>query len=696
VRAVAISVPLVIDGILDEPAWQQADSTTGFILNLPRVGYAASERTVVRVLYDEDNLYVGATMYDSDPTRITISGLEQDFETHNSDLFGLSLDTYGDKQNAFLFAVNPAGAIFDAQVFNDSRYTNRAWEGVVHRKTKIHDYGWTLEIAIPFTTLRFNANDPDQSWGINFLRRVRRKNEDAYWAPIDRQYRVHKMSRAGTLTGLQNLHQGRNLTLKPYLRAGRQVGELRVDDYGSDLGGGFDVKYGITPRLTLDLTVLTDFSQVEVDQEQVNLTRFSLFFPEKRDFFMENAGVFEFGDVTERNYRTGSSPREFSLFHSRRIGLSGDRRPVDIIAGGRLTGRMGGLEVGVLDVQTRSSDLGPAENFAVARVRRTIFGTSDIGAMFINRTVTSGGLTDIYNRSWGFDANLRLAQYMIVNSYIAATDQPNTPGDKKAAWLQVAWRDPVWDASGFVKHVGESFNPEVGFVRRRGMRQAFATLGAHPQLSVPSIIEVNPYIDVSMLSDLRWSLETRTATGGFGISFIDGGSLNIEYNNWLERLTQPDTIAGVGLEPGEYRYANTAITYASSGARWLSGSVRLNHGGFYDGDITSIAGTGVLRPNHHLLIDISIQHNDLTLSGQSTTADLFAARLRYAYSTQLFASGFVQYNNSSDELVTNVRLNLIHAPLSDIFLVYSERRNLRLNLLLDRVITGKVTRLFAF
>jgi hypothetical protein len=357
---------------------------------------------------------------------------------------------------------------------------------------------------------------------------------------------------------------------------------------------------------------------------------------------------------------------------------------------------MGGLEVGVLDVQTRSSDLGPAENFAVARVRRTIFGTSDIGAMFINRTVTSGGLTDIYNRSWGFDANLRLAQYMIVNSYIAATDQPNTPGDKKAAWLQVAWRDPVWDASGFVKHVGESFNPEVGFVRRRGMRQAFATLGAHPQLSVPSIIEVNPYIDVSMLSDLRWSLETRTATGGFGISFIDGGSLNIEYNNWLERLTQPDTIAGVGLEPGEYRYANTAITYASSGARWLSGSVRLNHGGFYDGDITSIAGTGVLRPNHHLLIDISIQHNDLTLSGQSTTADLFAARLRYAYSTQLFASGFVQYNNSSDELVTNVRLNLIHAPLSDIFLVYSERRNLRLNLLLDRVITGKVTRLFAF
>jgi hypothetical protein len=448
--------------------------------------------------------------------------------------------------------------------------------------------------------------------------------------------------------------------------------------------------------LTLDLTVLTDFSQVEVDQEQVNLTRFSLFFPEKRDFFMENAGVFEFGDVTERNYRTGSSPREFSLFHSRRIGLSSDRRPVDIVAGGRLTGRLGGLEVGVLDVQTRSSNLGPAENFAVARVRRTIFGNSDIGAMFINRTVTSSGLTDIYNRSWGFDANLRLAQYMIVNSYVAATDQPNTPGDKKAAWLQVAWRDPVWDMSGFVKHVGEAFNPEVGFVRRRGVRQAFTTVGAHPQVGVPSIIEINPYVDINLLSDLRWELETRTVTGGFGVSFMDGGSLNIEYNNWLERLTQPDTIAGVGLEPGEYRYGNTAVTYVSSGARLLSGSVRFSRGGFYDGNITSVAGTGVLRPNHHLLIDLSVQHNSLTLAGQSVTADLFGARLRYAYSTQLFASAFVQYNNSTDELVTNVRLNLIHAPLSDIFLVYSERRNVRLDLLLDRVVTAKVTRLFAF
>ncbi len=695
-NAVFTTLPIEIDGILDEPAWQQADSASGFILNLPRVGYNASERTVVRVLYDEQNLYIGATMYDSEPDRITIAGLEQEFETHNSDLIAVSLDTYGDKQNAFLFAVNPGGAIFDAQVFNDSRHTNRAWEGVVHVDAKIQDFGWTAEIAIPFTTLRFNGIRGEQVWGINFLRRVRRKNEDAYWAPIDRQYRVHKMSRAGTLTGLENLRQGRNLTIKPYLRAARQEGDLRIDDHGNRAAGGFDIKYGVTPKLTLDLTAFTDFSQVEVDQEQVNLTRFSLFFPEKRDFFMENAGVFSLGDVTERNYRTGSSPQVFSLFHSRRIGLSPDRRPVDVLAGGRLSGRLGGLDVGLLNVQTRSTDLGPAENFAVARVRRTIFGNSDVGAMFINRQVTSPGLTDVYNRSWGLDVNLRLLQYMIVNSYVAATDEPNRPGDKRAAWLQLGWRDPVWDVSGFVKHVGESFNPGVGFVRRPGIRQAFATVGAHPQPPIPSVIEVNPYIDLSVTADLNWSLETRTATAGFGVTFIDGGVLNFEYNNWLEQLGETESITGVEVRAGEYRFGDAAVTYVASGGRWLSGNVRFSHGGFYDGDITSLGGTAILRPTHHLQLDFSLQRNDITLAGQSLTADLVGARARYAYSTKLFASVFVQYNNSVDELVTNVRINLIHAPLSDVFLVYTERRNIRLDLLLDRVITAKVTKLFAF
>ncbi|MEJ2239070.1 MAG: DUF5916 domain-containing protein [Gemmatimonadales bacterium] len=695
IRAVRATTPVVIDGVLDEPSWQLADSTTGFTLNLPRVGYPASESTVVRVLYDEKRLYIGATMYDSEPDRLTISGLEQDFQTHDSDIFGFSIDTYWDKQNA-LFAVNPAGAIFDAQVFNDSRYVNRAWEGVIFRKTTINDHGWTAEIAIPFTTLRFNRAAEEQTWGVNFLRRVRRRNEDGYWAPIDRQYRVHKMSQAGTLTGLQHLQQGRNLTIKPYVSAARQVGELRIDDHGNDFNGGFDLKYGVTPRLTLDITAFTDFSQVEVDQEQVNLTRFPLFFPEKRDFFMENAGIFAFGDVTEPNYRTGSSPRNFTLFHSRRIGLSEDRRPVPILLGARLSGRTNGFELGILNTQTQESRGIPSENFAVARIRRSIFGSGDVGLMFINRQVTESNASETYNRSYGIDANLRLLGHMIVNSYLAATDQPNQSGNSKAAWLQVAWRDPIWDASAVVKQVGGAFDPGVGFVRRRAIRQAFATLGAHPQPDVSQIVEVNPYIEVSLISDLHWDLDTRTVTAGLGTTFIDGSMLTFEYNNNMERLTDPETITGVELPPGEYAFADASLSYTSSGARSVSGGVRLSRGGFFDGDITSIRGNALLRPNYHVSLDFTVEHNDLTLADSSLSADLFSARIRYALSTSFFASAFVQYNSSADEVITNVRFNLIHAPLSDVFLVYSERRNTRTNTLLDRVLTAKMTKLFAF
>jgi len=703
-RAFRIVAQITLDGLLDEPVWLRADSAYDFLQSIPRDGYPPTEQSVVRVMYDDANLYVGAVLYDSEPGKLAIPGLEQDFATQNSDIFGVAIDTYHDRQNAFLFAVNPRGALFDAQNFNDSRYTNRAWEGVVHVKAVIHDYGWTVEMAIPFTTLRFNPTDGDQSWGINFVRRVRRLNEDSYWAPLSRQHRVHKMSRAGTLEGLTGLRQGRNLSVKPYARAGRLAGAARdVDVSANDIAAGFDVKYGVTSRLTLDLTAFTDFSQVEVDQEQVNLTRFSLFFPEKRDFFLENDGIFSLGDQTVRNYRTGSSPRVFKLFHSRRIGLSGDRRPIDILGGVRLTGRVtNDLEVGVLGMQTRSmgdpiaGDFVPAENFAVVRVRKNLFGSSDVGAMVLNRQVTGGNTPDIYNRSFGFDGNFQLLRNMLVNTYFVRSDQSGLNGNTNAAWLQVAWRDPLWDVSGFVKHVGDAFNPGIGFVQRTNMRQAFATVGVHPQPNIPYVQEINPYLDVSYITDLQGVLESRWGTAGFGTRFLDGGLFRLEYTDNFERLRVETPIVGVPLPAGDYDFANLAATYVASGARWISGSVTVGHGSFYDGTRTFLGGSAVVRPNYHLQLDFSFQHNDLELLGRSVPADVLGGRARYGYSTKLFASAFVQYNNSTDEVVTNLRFNYLHAPLSDIFVVYTERRNVRLHTLVERVITVKATKLFAF
>ena len=694
-------MPITLDGTLDDEAWALADSTRDvFYQSIPNQGMPSAERTVVRVLYDDERLYVGAIMYDSNPGALVSAGLEQDFATQDSDIFGFALDTYLDRQNAFLFAVNPAGALFDAQAFNDQQSVNRAWEGEVDVTTSITEFGWVAEVAVPLTTLRFRQADGPQSWGLNFARRVRRISEDSQWAPLTRQFRVYKMSRAGTLTSLDGLQQGRNVWVKPFLNGVRTDGQ-RANSPGEKLEGGFDLKWGITPQLTLDVTALTDFSQVEVDEQQINLTRFSLFFPEKRDFFLENDGIFSFQDNRVRNFRLGSGPQNFKLFHSRRIGLSAARTPVPIAGGARLTGRVGGYAIGLLNMQTRDDPAHPGENFSVVRLRKNILGSSDIGFMFINREGTGGSAADAYNRTLGADANLRLAGgRMLLNSYLAVTDEPDATGDRTTGAVEVAWRDPVWDASALVKTVGEDFNPGTGFVARRGVRQGFVTVGAHPQPAIPHVRELNPYVNVNLFSDPGWALESREIKPGLGVAFLDSGILTMEYSASYERLAEATPIAGVSVPEGEYDFGAFTTSYQSNLGQELGGKISVTRGGFFDGDRTSVTGSVTLRPSAHLFVEGTAQRNRLTLAGRAFDANLFGGRVRYAYDTRTFLSAFVQYNESSDQLQTNIRFNLIHAPLSDVFLVYSERRDRHPEpgdaALVDRAITLKVTKLLAF
>jgi len=692
---------ITLDGSLEDAAWILADSTRGFFYeSIPNQGTLSAERTVVRVLYDERYLYVGAEMYDSQADALVSAGMEQDFATQDSDIFGFALDTYLDRRNAFLFAINPAGALFDAQAFNDQQSVNRAWEGEVEVATEIYDWGWVAEIAVPMTTLRFREVDGVQSWGINFSRRIRRISEDSNWAALTRQFRVYKMSRAGTLTSLQGLRQGRNLWVKPFLNGVRTDG-WRASSSGEKMEGGFDLKWGITPQLTLDVTALTDFSQVEVDEQQINLTRFSLFFPEKRDFFLENEGIFSFQDNRVRNFRTGSGPQNFRLFHSRRIGLSADRTPVPIAGGARLTGRVGGYAIGLLNMQTRNDPGSPGENFSVVRLRKNILGSSDIGFMLVNREGTGASVADSYNRSIGADMNLRMAGgRMLLNSYFAATDEPEVSGDRVTGAFEVAWRDPVWAASMLMKTVGEGFNPAVGFVGRRGIRQGFATLGAHPQPAIPHVRELNPYVDINLFSDPGWVLESREIKPGLGIHFLDSSVLTFEYSGSYERLAEATRIAGVAVPEGEYEFGAFTTSYQSNLGRKLGGRVAVTRGDFFDGDRTSVTGSVTLRPNAHFFLQGTAQRNRLTLGGSSFDANLFGGRFRYAYNTRTFLSAFVQYNETTDEVQTNLRFNLIHAPLSDVFLVYSERRDRTpepgRTALTDRAVTLKVTKLLAF
>jgi len=345
----------------------------------------------------------------------------------------------------------------------------------------------------------------------------------------------------------------------------------------------------------------------------------------------------------------------------------------------------------------------PAENFAVLRLKGDLIGNgnSDVGAIFINRQGTSSDATGDYNRSLGVDANFRLLRNMVVNSYFAATDEPEATGNRLAGMFQVAWRDPLWDISTLVKHVGDGFNPEVGFVDRRGVRQLYATLGAHPEPDIPMLLRVNPYVEARYYSDLDWTLETRELRGGLGVTFMDGSVLTLGYEDSFERLTVPTYIAGVEVQPGDYDFETKTVSYGSSGERALSATVGFSQGGFYDGDRRSIGGNIQFRPSYHLAFDFGVQRNDLNLAGDDFTADLFSGRVHYAYNTKVFLMGFVQYNQSTEDLVTYLRLNILHAPLSDIFLVFSERRNVASGMfggaqILDRMITAKITKLIAF
>ena len=355
VRAVRITEPILIDGRLDEAAWEAAQPADRFTQWEPKPGMPATDDTEVRFLYDDNNLYIGARCFDSEPTRLTVNELRKDFDAGQDDGFGIVLDTLHDRQTGFVFQTNPAGARRDVQVSQDGEQTNQDWDGVWDVQTSIDERGWIAEIVIPFKTLRFSSA-PTLEWGLNIMRRVRRTNEDTYWVPLERRYRLQRVSVAGTLTGLTTVNPGRNFKLKPFAVFNAVKPEDLPREFDGD--GGLDVKYGLTKSMTLDLTYRTDFSQVEVDQQVVNLTRFRVFFPEKREFFLENSGAFAVGG----GGRWGG--QNVIPFFSRRIGLGenadDETVPIPIVGGARASGKVGTYDLGLLTMRTGRDGVTPA------------------------------------------------------------------------------------------------------------------------------------------------------------------------------------------------------------------------------------------------------------------------------------------------------------------------------------------------
>ena len=701
--------PISLDGALDEDAWRLAPLANGFIQNEPREGQPATFDTDVRLLYDDDALYLGVFAHDDLPSNLVVSDLKKDFNSAAGDAFLVVVDTFADQRNGFEFATNPAGAKWDAQMANEGRESNANWDGIWDVRTRVVSDGWVAEIRIPLKTLKFTRDTP-QSWGLNFQRRLRRLNEESYWAPLPRIYNLERVSMAGTLAGLRDLHPGRNLRVKPYASASSST--VGAGAANGSFDGGVDVKYGLTSGLTLDATVNTDFSQVEADEQQVNLTRFSVLFPEKRDFFLENSGIFQFGLPTTGTNAVGSaspaasgrqnSPPDMKLFFSRTIGLSDTGDAIPILAGSRVTGRAGPYSIGALNIQQREQGPVPSTNFTAVRLDRSVLANSDVGVMLLNKDAAGNG----YNRVGGIDANFRFGG-LGIGAYAVKTASSSTTtnvGDAFSTRANFNYTSRKYLLRGTYEVIGRGFHDELGFVPRIGVNHAasYGRLNLRPRWAsqMLHIREIGPHYHFDQFNRRDGSgIESRYFDWHVVLTMNDSGFFESGVNRNREGNVTPFTLnsaRGVKIQPGLYDFNEYFALYRSNNSRRVSYETRVSVGGLYNGTRNGYAFAPTLRLNEHLNASVGLQINDIDLPTASYVSKLVATRVNYAFNTKVFLNALVQYNTDNRQWTSNVRFNVIHRPLSDIFLVYNERRLDTTGDLIDRALIAKMTWMVAF
>ena len=699
--AIEVTGAITVDGVLDEEVWSRAVAAGDFIQSDPLEGQPASEATEVRVAFDADYLYIGVVCHDADPSGIVINEIRKDFAGRDQDTFDVLLDTFGDRRNGFVFSTNAAGAKSDTQIANEGRDVNPNWDAVWWVAAQKDSRGWTAEFRIPFKTLRFEAGE-DRNWGINFARRVRKKNEVSYWSPVSRAYSIFRASAAGDLLGLPALQRSRNLRIKPFLVGGavRGIGEPK---FGGNFSGGVDVKAGVTPSLTLDATINPDFAQAEADEQQVNLTQFSLFFPEKREFFLENAGIFYFGDIP-RNQRQTSRFRppeeDLLLFFSRRIGLNAAGEQEPLHGGVRLTGRAGAFGVGVMTLQSEGDAETPSTNYTVVRVRRDVLKTADIGAIVLSRQPS--GNSDDFNRVAGIDANFRFFRSLSINGFASRSDSPNVTTNQNAAKASIGWEDSQKRVQASLMTIGEGFKDDLGFVRRSGVtRQFYDAAGFWQPASLRrrGIRQVQPHARVFIYDDPGGNLVSRTGHVATQVTLNNGSYFEYAFEPRAEAIVKPFKIhPDVSIPAGRYDWKQHLLLFEGDHSRALSGSIRATVGDFWSGTQKTAQISMLYRPTYRIVFDLGLQLSDIDLHmpDASFTTTLVNFRSGYSFSSSMFLDALVQYRTDVNQFSANVRFNLIHRPLSDFFIVYNESQFTDSTQPAGRGIVVKYTQMFSF
>jgi len=682
-----------IDGILDEAAWQNAKFQDQFLQREPKYGEKISEETLVAVLKDKDYLYIGIKCYDNPASKIIANEMRRDARVDDDDFFELILDTFHDHRNGYYFIINPNGVKRDATVGDEGKSYNPDWDGIWDCATEITEEGWFAEIAIPWKTLRF---DParDSLWGINFARMIRRKNEHAFWqlVPLDAgRGGLFRISQAGELRGLTNIQSGGNIDIEPYLMGGisRDPELLQTQKKVTEVG--IDATLALTSNVNLKLSWNTDFAQVESDQAMVNLTRFSLYFPEKREFFLDGAEIFNFGSAQGRR-RSGMSESNVNLFYSRRIGIvEGYQQP--IIGGAKLLGKLGSYQFGFLSMQTEEitaiEDDVPVKyegaNYSVFRLRKDLFKRSSIGVMMLNKQSSQSPL---YNRSAGIDAIFPLTETFTLSGNLAASVDPAYTmvglNDKNLAGsFSAAYDSDLWELSLSHLSIQENFNAEMGFIRRTDIRHTASHIEYSPRpSSMKSIRQFRYQLRYTYVADQQNHMLENELGARFSINFQNSSIIYLGMDREMEYIDEDWEVREDIIIPRKmYESWESFAWLIMDESKDLSASLFLRYGDYFGGKRFYTSPEFVFK-SKRVRADLDFTYINVALPAGNFDIRTIGTRFYYFFSTKLFLKAYIQWNddqkaNEGDRIaLSNVLLRWIYRPGSDIYLVYNEGWNL--------------------
>jgi hypothetical protein len=650
-----------LDGVLDEPAWARATAIGPLRQRDPQEGAPPSEETEVRVLVDADNIYFGITCRDRSPSAIVSTQLARDADLEVDDRITVVIDPFFDHRNGFFFVVNPAGARADGQISNNSERLSFDWDGIWDARTRTTDEGWAAEIVIPLKSLRFK---PGQTvWGLNIERQIKRLQERDRWASPRRDIWIGNLTAAGQLTGLTGLQQGRGLDLRPFLSGGEESGDGK-------LKAGLDVFKSLTPSLTASLTLNTDFAETEVDARQINLTRFELFFPEKRTFFLEGAGVYDVAGL-------GTTNADLIPFFSRTVGLLNEQE-VPILLGLKVSGRASGYNVGLLDVETRRTTLeeGPlaAQNLLALRVSKNLFAQSWIGAIATRGNPSGTGANDLI----GFDSRLATSRFrggknLSLDVYALRTDDSASRRVDYAYGFRLDYPNDLWDVFLHWKRIGEGFNAAMGFVPRTGIRKTNLGIAFQPRPERWGVRQFFFELEPELITNLHGRVENwRVFTAPFNLRTESGEHLEWNYIPTFERLEAPFEIQpGLFIPPGSYRWTRFRTEVNTATKRPWVVDVAFWYGGFYRGRLHQLAPSLTLKPNAHVSLVFQMERDEASLPQGDFVTQLFSGRFNYNFSPNATWSNLVQYDSESRILGFQTRFRWTVRPGSDLFVVVS-------------------------